>query len=124
MDEQFDIIEYLSGLFAFVFDKAILKRIALERVGYINGVFFGNLTEKQKDLMKADLMYVIYTSPNTWASSTQTHGSYTKTIGGQSLYSEDRERFYNTICSIYKKYNDEKLEELQSSEGSLQWLDY
>ena len=121
MDEKFDIIEYLSGLFTFTFDKAVLKRIALER-GVYDVIDYSELDTQTKDLLKADLMYAIYYSPNVWASSTQSHGSYTKTIGSQTIYTEDRERLYNAFYNIYKKYDDEKLEELDGSESNLQWL--
>lgn len=69
---QFDIITYLEGLTAFVFDKAVLTRIAMERdVSDITD--FKSLTQKQKDLLLADLLFVIYTSPNYTASQTNQH---------------------------------------------------
>lgn len=118
----FDIIEYLSGITMFTFDKAVLKRIALDRdVADVTEYIF--LDTKTKDLLKADLLYAAYLSPNVWASSTHSHGSYTKTIGSQTIYSEDKERLYNTFVDIYKKYDDPKLEEIESSGGgTLQWL--
>lgn len=120
--ERFDIIEYLAGLFAFTFDKTVLKRIALEReVSDVTD--YEDLDAQTKDLLRADLMYTAYYSPNVWASSTQSHGSYTKTIGSQTIYAADRERLYNAFMSIYRKYNDDKLEEIEGSTGTLQWLD-
>lgn len=118
----FDIIEYLSGITMFTFDKAVLKRIALDRdVADVTEYIF--LDTKTKDLLRADLLYAAYLSPNVWASSTHSHGSYTKTIGSQTIYSEDKERLYNTFVDIYKRYDDPKLEEIESSGGgTLQWL--
>jgi hypothetical protein len=120
--DTFDIIEYLSGITMFTFDKAVLKRIALDRdVADVTEYIF--LDTKTKDLLKADLLYAAYLSPNVWASSTHSHGSYTKTIGSQTIYREDKERLYNTFVDIYKKYDDPKLEEIESSGGgTLQWL--
>lgn len=118
----FDIIEYLSGITMFTFDKAVLKRIALDR-DVADVEEYISLDTKTKDLLKADLLYAAYLSPNVWASSTHSHGSYTKTIGSQTIYSEDKERLYNTFVDIYKKYDDPKLEEIESSGGgTLQWL--
>lgn len=117
---NFDIIEYLSGLTGFVFDKAVLQRIALDRQ-----VLYSNpeeLDAKTKDLLRADLLYTAYVSPNVWASSTNSHGSYTKTIGSQTIYQEDKERIYNIFMGIYRKYEDEKLEEIDDS-STLQWLE-
>lgn len=122
MNEAFDIIEYLSGLTMYTFDKAVLKRIALER-GVDEVTSYDELDEKTKDLLRADLLYAAYLSPNVWASSTQSHGSYTKSIGSQTIYSEDKERLYNTFVNIYKKYEDPMLEEVKTLDsGNLQWL--
>ena len=120
--ETFDIIEYLSGLTQFVFDKAVLKRIAYDR-DVIEVTDYEELDAKTRDLLRADLLYAAYISPNVWASSSQSHGSYTKTVGSQTIYTEDKERLYNTFVGIYKKYEDPMLEEVESSDsGSLQWL--
>lgn len=121
MFDEFDIIEYLSGLTQYTFDKAVLKRIALER-GVSEVEEFEELTKEQKDLLLADLLYTVYISPNTWASSTQSHGSYTKVIGSQTIHTADKERLYNHIVSIYSKYNDDKLQEIEDNDNNLQWL--
>ena len=120
MNDKFDIIDYLSGLTGFVFDKAVLKRIALDR--QVLEVSPTDLDAKTKDLLRADLLYVAYVSPNVWASSTHSHGSYSQTIGSQTIYVADKERIYNIFMGIYRKYNDAKLEEV-SDNGTLQWLE-
>lgn len=122
MNDEFDIIEYLSGITQFTFDKAVLKRIALER-GVSEVDDFDFLTTKDKDLLRADLLYAAYLSPNIWASSTQSHGSYTKTIGSQTLYVKEKERLYNIFVGIYRKYEDEKLQEIEGQDATLQWID-
>lgn len=119
---EFNIIEYLSGLTGFVFDKAVLQRIALER-GVNEVTDFEELDTKTKDLLRADLLYTAYFAPNVWASSSNSHGSYTKSIGSQTLYAKEKERLYNMFYHIYKKYNDDKLEEIKNNEATLQWLD-
>lgn len=120
MADKFDIIEYLSGLTGFVFDKAVLKRIALDR-GVDSVTNYSKLTIQQKELLRADLLYTAYLSPNVWASSTQSHGSYTETIGSQTTYSEHKEKLYNAFIAVYNKYNDAKLDEIEGS-GNLQWI--
>ena len=119
---EFDIIKYLSGLLGgFVFDRATLEGIAWERE-VTDVTSFDELDTQTKELLKADLAYAAYFSPNTWASSTQSHGSYTKTIGSQTVYEATRERLYNLFMDIYTKYDDEKLESVKDQSGSLQWL--
>lgn len=120
---EFDIINYLSGLLGgFIFDRATLEGIAWERE-VTDVTSFDELDTQTKELLKADLAYAAYFSPNIWASSTQSHGSYTKTVGAQTLYEGNRERLYNLFMGIYTKYNDEKLEALKDQSGSLQWIE-
>ena len=123
MTDTFDIIEYLSGITGYVFDKAVLKRIALDR-GVYGMQCFNELTQQDKDLLRADLLLVAYLSPNVWASSTHAHGSFSQTIGSQTIHTADKERLYNQFINIYTKYNDEKLSEIKDLDSNLQWLDY
>lgn len=120
---EFDIIKYLSGLLGgFVFDRATLESIAWERE-VTDVTSFDELDEKTKELLRADLARAAYYSPNVWASSSQSHGSYTKSIGSQTLYEGDRQRLYNIFYNIYKKYDDEALKVIESEDCNLQWLD-
>lgn len=121
--DKINIIEYLSGLTAYVFDKSVLKRIALDR-GVLGVEDSSELDEQTKELLKADLYYTAYMSPNVWASSTHSHGSFSQTIGSQTIYNEEKERLYNMFMKIYKKYNDTMLSEVEASDSNLQWLDY
>lgn len=121
MADKFDILDYLSGLTAYVFDKSVLKRVAMER-GVLEVGALADMDTKTRDLLRADLLYVAYLSPNVWASHTNAHGSYTETFGSQTVYVEEKERLYNTFVAIYKRYDDEKLAEIDSSHGNLQWL--
>lgn len=122
MAERFDIIEFLSGLTNYVFDKAVLKTIALGR-DVADVTSYDELDKKTIELLEADLLYKAYYSPNVWASSSQSHGSYTRTVGSQTIYEAEKEKIYARLSFIYKKYDDEKLEEVEDLSGSLQWLD-
>ena len=120
---EFDIIKYLSGLLGgFVFDRATLEAIAWERE-VVDVTSFDELDDKTKDLLKADLARAAYYSPNVWASSSQSHGSYTRSIGSQTLYEGDRERLYNIFSTIYKKYEDKALEEITDIDSTVQFID-
>lgn len=121
MAVKFEILDFISGLTGFVFDKSVLTRIALEReVADITS--YDELDAKTIDLIKADLLYVAYVSPNIWASHTNQHGSFSRTVGNQTMYTEDKEKLYQMFMAIYKKYGDEKFEEIEESQGNLQWL--
>lgn len=121
MANKFNIIDYLSGLTAYVFDKAVLNCIALER-GVSEVSNYEEIDAKTRDLLRADLLYAAYLSPNVWASQTNSHGSYSRTTGSQTMLASDKERIYNTFMAIYRKYNDDKLAEIKTSESNLQWL--
>ena len=106
---EFDILEYMSGLTGFTFDKAVLTRIALERC-VADVTEYAQLTKRDRDLITADLLLTAYLSPTVWASFDQSHGSYKKGIGSQTMY--NKEEIYNYLYNIYSQYEDEKLEEL------------
>ena len=119
---EFDIIKYLSGLLGgFVFDRATLEAIALDR-GVSDVVAYEELSYEQREILRADLAYAAYCSPSTMASNSQKHGNYSNSVGQQVISEADRERLYNIFAPIYKKYEDEKLEVLESDGASLQWL--
>ena len=121
MAMKFDILEYMSGLTGYAFDKAVLQRIAFERaVSEVSE--YEELDEKTRDLLLADLLYTAYLSPYVMASVTNSHGSYSQTVGSQTVSSAEKTRLYNSFMAIYRKYNDARIAEIESAEGSLQWL--
>lgn len=118
---DFDIISYLSGLTTFVFDKEVLKRIALER-GVSEVTCFSELTQQQKDLCLADELYTAYVGSDVMASDTLSHGSFSHTVGPQTINTKNR--LYDVMVSIYTKYEElDKLASLPNNDGDLSWID-
>lgn len=113
---EFDILQYMSGLTGFTFDKAVLTRIALDR-GVSEVTEYEELTKKDRDLITADLLLTAYLSPTIWASFTQSHGSYKKGVGAQSMY--NKEEILDWLRGIYEKYDDEKLEEVPDNSAKV-----
>ena len=103
---EFDILQYMSGLTGFTFDKAVLTRIALDR-GVAEVTEYEELSDEDKDLITADLLLTAYLSPTIWASFTQSHGSYKKGVGSQSMY--NKEEILDYLRGIYEKYEDPML---------------
>ncbi|MBP5681289.1 MAG: hypothetical protein J6X31_09610 [Bacteroidales bacterium] len=97
----------MSGLTGFTFDKAVLTRIAVER-GVAEVTEYEELEKRDIDLITADLLLTAYLSPNVWASFNQSHGSYKKGVGSQTVY--NKEEILDYLRGIYGKYEDEKLE--------------
>lgn len=122
MSSDFKILDYMSGLTGFLFDKAVLESIALER-GVLEVENYTDLTERDRDLLKADMFYTAYLSPTTTASMNHSHGSYSKSDGSQTISTQDKERIYNIFMALYRKWDDPKAEEIANNVGTLQWLD-
>lgn len=106
---EFDILQYMSGLTGFTFDKAVLTRIALER-GVAEVTEFDELTKRDRDLITADLLLTAYLSPNVWASYSQEHGSNKKGIGSQTMYNKDE--ILGWLRGIYEEYDDPMIDQL------------
>lgn len=116
---DYTIIDYMSGLTGFVFDKSVLTRIAIDR--RVLQKKPAELEQKEKDLLMADLLKVAYLSPNTIASQTNQHGAFTRTVGSQQI--QDKDAIYNMMVRLYRKWNDDALEEIEEASSSLQWLE-
>lgn len=106
---EFDILQYMSGLTGFTFDKAVLVRIALKR-GVDEVTEYSEIDERTEDLITADLLLTAYLSPNVWASFDQSHGSYKKGIGSQTMY--NKEEILDYLRGIYEQYDDPMLEKV------------
>lgn len=117
MADEFDIYKYIEGLTGFVFDKTVIERIALDR-GVSEFTSYDELTQRDKDLLRADLLYTAYCSPNMMANHTHQHGSYSKTVGSQTV---NRDELYKIFFGIYKKYGEEKI--LEGIQGKVGWID-
>lgn len=116
---QFDIIEYMKSLTGYSISDSVLKRIAMEReVSEVSD--YKQLGQREKDLILADILFVAYTSPYQTSSHTKQHGAFSQTIGSQII--TDKKGLLNMIIAYYKKWNDEKLEAIESLNDGLQWL--
>ena len=115
----FDIIRYMSSLTGYIFDDAVLERIALER--NVAGVAsFSDITEKDRDLLTADLMFVLYTSPSQSASISKKHGQFSQSVGSQII--TDKDNIFDFMMRLYNKWEDPKAEELEKIGGGLEWM--
>lgn len=120
MAQSFNIIKYLGSLSNYMFDKDVYERIAMER-GVLEVTSLDELEQKQKDLLLADLLLTIYISPNTSASFSKSHGSFSQSVGSQTFGS--KEHIYDMMIALYRKWNDDKLEIAESLGGNLEWLE-
>lgn len=117
---QFDIIAYMGSLTGYTFDRPVLERIALER-GVQDAVSLEELSQRDRDLILADMLFVLYTSPTQTASLTKQHGAFSQTIGSQ--YISDKRNIYELMNKLYAKWDDPKLEDISDTAGGLAWLE-
>lgn len=116
---EFDIVKWLSGRVGYYIPEATLENIVLER-GLQDVTDFADLSDRDKDLTLADLLFYMWTSPTSTASETKSHGDFTHTIGSQQL--TDKRNIYNTMIALYRKWGDPKAELAENSEGGCGWM--
>ena len=116
---QFNIIDYLSGLTSYTFNKSVLERIAFDRgVSEVDDYYY--LDQRTKDLLLADLLFVAYTGANTSASYSVTDGAFKESVGSQTI--SDKRNIYDVMVGIYRRYGDDKLNAIPNAGGTLRWV--
>lgn len=114
--QEYDLIEYMSGLTVFVLDKSVLKAVALERGVLDKGA--GDLSQKERDLLRADILMRVYNGPGTIASFSRQHGQFSTTTGQQTI--NNRQALLDSAAALYRKWDDPMLDFIDS--GSVQWV--
>lgn len=116
---QFDIITYMSNMTGFTFERTALEQIAMNRgVSEIND--FVELTTRQKNLILADMLFIIFTSYSNTGSTSKQHGDYSVTIGAKII--TDKTDIYKLMTALYQNPDSELGEVLSSYQGGVQWI--
>lgn len=113
---EYGILDYLSGLTAYVLDEAVFKAVAFER-----GVLDKkprDLSERERDLLLADILGRIYLSPGNLPSMSHQHGQFSTSTGQQAV--GERETIYARMMELYRKWNDPKAAEMERP--GLEWV--
>ena len=119
----FNIIDFIAGLYPYVFDIAVLRRVAYD-CGVIEITEYSELTEEQKDRCKIALLETLVLNPYQTASQTSKHGEWQEQTGSQMTTAKNIESIKNELKWLYKKYGeDEKLEQLESETANLEWME-
>ena len=114
---EFNIIDYMSGLTGFVLDESVLQRIALDR-GVSEVASYEALTQRDKDLLTADILLAVYQAGDDLPSFQHQHGQFSTSTGKQTI--KDKEHICNLLRFYYGKWGDEKLDLVPTS--SLRWI--
>ena len=119
----FNIIDFIAGLYPYVFDISVLRRVAYD-CGVIEITEYSELTEEQKDRCKMALLETLVLNPYQTASQTSKHGEWQEQTGSQMTTAKNIESIKNELKWLYKKYGeDEKLEQLESETANLEWME-
>ena len=119
----FNIIDFIAGLYPYVFDIAVLRRVAYD-CGVIEIAEYSELTEEQKDRCKIALLETLVINPYQTASQTSKHGEWQEQTGSQMTTAKNIESIKNELKRLYNKYGeDEKLEQLESETANLEWME-
>jgi hypothetical protein len=119
----FNIIDFIAGLYPYVFDIAVLRRVAYD-CGVIEITEYSELTEEQKDRCRIALLETLVLNPYQTASQTSKHGEWQEQTGSQMTTAKNIESIKNELKRLYNKYGeDEKLEQLESETANLEWME-
>ena len=101
------IESYLRGLVAFeVPDSAITANLLYRKVEF--NADPDDLTEKQKDLLLADVLRWGSTSPSSYTGKKESDGGWSSTGESKTVSSADKKRFAEMANDIYIKYGDSR----------------
>lgn len=114
---EFNIIDYMSGLTGFVLDESVLQRIALDR-GVSEVDSYDALTQRDRDLLTADILLAVYMAGDDLPSFQHQHGQFSTSTGRQVI--KDKDHIAALLRLYYGKWGDEKLELIP--ESSLRWI--
>lgn len=117
---EFNIVKWLKNRIGYDVPTDKVEIIVMER-GLQNVTDYAELTQKDKDLLLADVLFLLLTSATQTASKSWQSGGTTMTIGSQML--TGKAEFYNMMKGIYEKYDDPKLNIAESLGGGVQWLE-
>ena len=122
MSIKFDIIDYLSGLTAYVFDVSVLRRVAMDN-GVAEVMEYNELDAEQIDRCKMSLLETLVLAPSQSASQTNKHGEYQMQTGSQMLTDKTREAIKAELRMLYRRYGeDDRLQQLDSADATMEWI--
>lgn len=107
------VLEWLdsSTMYSSFTTKNFIK-IAMDRGIDPESDAYAGITDRERDLLTADLIFMaVLLRPSNTASLQQSHNGFQKTIGQEQDFYQDEKIKY--AIRIYKNYSDPKGEELE-----------
>lgn len=117
------VLEWLKASTTYTrFDETNFVKIALDRgCDPDDDAYEGDVTDRQKELMTADIIFTaVLLSPSNTSSLQQAHNGYQKTVGSeQDFYQDDKIKY---AIGIYRKYDDDKAIILENIQRKIKLL--
>ena len=117
------VLEWLKSSTTYSrFNEQNFVKIALDRGCDPDADAYGGvITERQKELMTADIIFTaVLLSPSDTASLQQSHNGYQKTIGSEQDFYQDEKIKY--AIGIYNKYEDKRASILESVRRKIRFV--
>ena len=119
---NFNIIDYLSGLTRFTFDKVHLQRVAYD-CGVAEVTDYADLTEEQREKCEIELLKMVVYGPYTTSSVKNKHGNFEIQVGSYTLTSTQLEQIKARLKRLMEKWDmEDEIEELEEAGGCLTWI--
>lgn len=99
------ISEYLRGLIAFDISDANVASVMYDR-GVQDKEYVEDLTEREKDLCKADVYVFAATSPSTKGSVEDVNGVWKHKEGGSTMAGGEAARLIYLANRLYRKWGE------------------
>ena len=115
---DFNINSYVASLIGYPVSKDAVNRIVTER-GLADVTDWTEISRRDRNLVIADLLMVLFTSPSNTGSRTRSHGDYTVTIGGVII--TDKNDLYSLMMKLYENPDGELYENLANI-GGCSWM--
>lgn len=117
------VLEWLKSSTTYTrFSEQNFVKIALDRGCDPNEDAYGSgVTERQKELMTADIIFTaVLLSPSNTSSLQQSHNGYQKTVGSEQDFYQDEKIKY--AIEIYNKYDDKRAGILESVKKKIKFI--
>lgn len=110
-----NVLDWLKVSTRYTFDTATFEKIAYDRGCDPDAdVYSSNVTQRQRDLMTADIIFTAYLlSPSSTSSLQQSHSGYQKSVGSETNYYQADKIKY--ALRIYSMYDDPRAEDLENA---------
>ena len=120
MADTFNIEKWLKAEIRFDVPLDTIKNKIMGR-GLQDVTDYADLTERDKELLKADVIEWILTGPSSTASKSWSHGDMTRSIGSEVM--TYRDKLFDYMMSIYRRWNDPKAETNEAMGGGVSWVE-